>query len=163
MRRKKRVICEDFPEGLIPRAELAKGFRVLRENRIARERQSSGAGIRGIPAPPRYPESRLPVVDDASSSDYSSMGFDYAHQQDMWMNWREYITVDPGVLAGKPVVRGTRIGVEFLLELFAAGWTREQVVENYPGVTSEALSAVFAYARECVLDGALLPLRQGVA
>jgi uncharacterized protein (DUF433 family) len=79
------------------------------------------------------------------------------------MNWRDYITVDPAVLAGKPVVRGTRIGVEFLLDLFATGWTREQVIENYPGVTAEALAAVFAYARECVLDGALRPLRKGAA
>ncbi|HVG45833.1 MAG TPA: DUF433 domain-containing protein [Longimicrobium sp.] len=79
------------------------------------------------------------------------------------MNWRDYIAVDPAVLAGKPVVRGTRIGVEFLLELFASGWTHEQVIENYPGVTAEALAAVFAYARECVLDGALRPLRKGAA
>jgi uncharacterized protein (DUF433 family) len=79
------------------------------------------------------------------------------------MNWREYITVDQAVLAGKPVVRGTRIGVEFLLELFASGWTREQVVENYPGVTPEALRAVFTFARECVLDGAMTPLRLGAA
>jgi len=79
------------------------------------------------------------------------------------MSWREYIAVEPDVLAGKPVVRGTRIGVEFLLNLFATGWTREQVLANYPGVTPEALGAVFAYARECVLDGALTPLRQGAA
>ena len=79
------------------------------------------------------------------------------------MNWRDYITVDPAILVGKPEVRGTRIGVEFLLELFASGWTSEQVIENYPGVTAEALAAVFAFARECVLDGALRPLRKGAA
>jgi uncharacterized protein (DUF433 family) len=79
------------------------------------------------------------------------------------MNWREYITVDPAVLGGKPVVRGTRIGVEFLLELFASGWTSEQIIENYPGVTAKGLAAVFAYARECVLDGALRPLRKSTA
>jgi uncharacterized protein (DUF433 family) len=64
------------------------------------------------------------------------------------MSWRDHITVDPGILAGKPVVRGTRIGVDFLLELFASGWTREQVLENYPGVDAEALGAVLAYGRE---------------
>jgi uncharacterized protein (DUF433 family) len=64
------------------------------------------------------------------------------------MNWHDYITVNPAVLAGKPVVRGTRVGVEFLLELFANGWTREQVLDNYPGVSAEALSAVLAYGRE---------------
>ena len=64
------------------------------------------------------------------------------------MSWRDHITVDPGILAGKPVVRGTRVGVDFLLELFANGWTREQVLANYPGVSAEALSAVLAYGRE---------------
>jgi uncharacterized protein (DUF433 family) len=64
------------------------------------------------------------------------------------MNWRDYITEDPAVLAGKPVVRGTRIGVDFLLKLFATGWTRAQVIENYSGVSVEALDTVFAYARE---------------
>lgn len=159
MKRKKRVLCEDFPECSIPRAELRKGFRELRENRIARERSPFGGTLshRGDL------ERQASVVDGASSNGYSLIGFDFARQQDRPMDWREYIVVDPAVLAGKPVVRGTRIGVGFLLELFAAGWTREQVVENYPGITSEALSAVFAYARECVLDGALQPLRQGVA
>jgi uncharacterized protein (DUF433 family) len=64
------------------------------------------------------------------------------------MSWRDYITTDPTILAGKPVVRGTRVGVDFLLELFANGWTREQVLESYPGVDAEALSAVLAYGRE---------------
>ncbi|HET7460211.1 MAG TPA: DUF433 domain-containing protein [Longimicrobium sp.] len=79
------------------------------------------------------------------------------------MNWREYITADPGILVGKPTVRGTRLGVEFLLELFAEGWTSEQVLRNYPTLTPEALQAVFAYARECVTDGAIQPLRRGAA
>ena len=79
------------------------------------------------------------------------------------MNWRDHITVDPEVFAGKPVVRGTRVGVEFLLELFANGWTREDVLANYPTVSKEALSAVFAFARECVMDGALRPLLQDAA
>jgi uncharacterized protein (DUF433 family) len=64
------------------------------------------------------------------------------------MSWRDHVTVDPGILTGKPVVRGTRVGVDFLLELLAGGWTREQVIENYPGVGAEALDAVLAYGRE---------------
>lgn len=55
-----------------------------------------------------------------------------------------YIVADPGILVGKPVVRGTRISVEFLLGLIAAGWTREEIFENYPGVTPDALSAALA-------------------
>jgi uncharacterized protein (DUF433 family) len=64
------------------------------------------------------------------------------------VSWHEHITVDPGILAGKPVVQGMRIGVDFLLDLFSSGWTREQVLENYPGVDAEALGAVLAYGRE---------------
>lgn len=64
------------------------------------------------------------------------------------MEWREYIHSDPDVLVGKPVIRGTRIGVQFLLELFASGWTKEQVLENYPRITPQAIQAVFAFAAE---------------
>ena len=66
------------------------------------------------------------------------------------MNWREHIHSDPGVLAGKPVVRGTRLAVSFLLELFASGWTSAQVLESYPQLTPEALRAVFAFAAEAM-------------
>ncbi|HEX8691670.1 MAG TPA: DUF433 domain-containing protein [Longimicrobium sp.] len=64
------------------------------------------------------------------------------------MHWREYIHSDPAVLTGKAVVRGTRLSVEFVLGLFAAGWTHAQVLESYPQLTPEALRAVFAYAAE---------------
>lgn len=60
------------------------------------------------------------------------------------MDWRPYISADPNVLVGKPVVKGTRLAVEFILGLYAAGWTEQQVLENYPTLTSEALRAVFA-------------------
>lgn len=63
------------------------------------------------------------------------------------MNWRKYIHSDPKILVGKPVVKGTRLSVEFLLGLFAVGWTEQQVLENYPSLTSEALRAVFAFVR----------------
>lgn len=68
------------------------------------------------------------------------------------MNWRDYIHADPAVLAGKPVVRGTRLGVEFLLELFAAGWTHDQVLESYPHLTPDALRAVFAFAADAMQE-----------
>ncbi|MCL4830670.1 MAG: DUF433 domain-containing protein [Caldilinea sp.] len=64
------------------------------------------------------------------------------------MDWQTYIHSDPDILCGKPVVRGTRLSVTFLLGLFAAGWSEQQVLENYPSLTSEALRAVFAYASE---------------
>jgi uncharacterized protein (DUF433 family) len=64
------------------------------------------------------------------------------------MDWREYIHSDPAILSGKPVVKGTRLSVEFLLGLYAAGWTEEQVLEGYPDLTPEPLRAVFAFAAE---------------
>jgi uncharacterized protein (DUF433 family) len=66
------------------------------------------------------------------------------------MDWRAYIYSDPNILVGKPIVKGTRLSVEFLLGLFAAGWTKEQALDNYPQLTPEALQAVFAYATESV-------------
>jgi len=56
------------------------------------------------------------------------------------------IVIDPEVLAGKPVVRGTRLSVEFVIGLLAQGWTPPQVIENYPGLTHEDILACLAYA-----------------
>jgi uncharacterized protein (DUF433 family) len=64
------------------------------------------------------------------------------------MNWHQYISSTPGVLGGKPAVRGTRLAVEFIMGLFGEGWSREEVLDSYPGLTPESLQAVFAYAAE---------------
>jgi uncharacterized protein (DUF433 family) len=79
------------------------------------------------------------------------------------MTWTDHITADPGVLGGKPVVKGTRLAVDFLLGLLAQGWTREQLGQNYPQLTDDALRAVFAYAAEVLHDQTLLPVRPGGA
>lgn len=68
------------------------------------------------------------------------------------MDWQEYIYSDSQILLGKPTVKGTRLSVEFLLGLFAAGWTQQQVLENYPTLTPEALRAVFAFTAECLRE-----------
>ena len=75
------------------------------------------------------------------------------------MDWREYIHSDPKILLGKPVVKGTRLSVEFLLELFAAGWTEEQVLEGYPHLTKESLRATFAFAAESAREERVFELR----
>jgi uncharacterized protein (DUF433 family) len=72
------------------------------------------------------------------------------------MHWQQYIHSDPKILLGKPTVKGTRLSVEFLLGLFAAGWTEQQVVENYPTLTPEALRAVFAFTAECMREESFL-------
>lgn len=64
------------------------------------------------------------------------------------MRWQERIATDPEVLQGKPVVRGTRIGVGFVLELLAAGWSEAQILEQYPALTKGDLHACLAYAAE---------------
>ena len=62
------------------------------------------------------------------------------------MNWQERITLDPKVLVGKPVIRGTRLAVEFIVELLANGWSEQQILENYPGISVEDIHACLHYA-----------------
>ena len=66
------------------------------------------------------------------------------------MDWHDRISVDPKVLVGKPVIKGTRIAVEFLIEPMANGWTREQILKNYPHLTAEDIRAALRYATETV-------------
>ena len=62
------------------------------------------------------------------------------------MPWSERIVVDPEMLAGKPVIRGTRLAVEFVLELLAAGQSESEILANYPGLVREDILACLAYA-----------------
>ena len=77
------------------------------------------------------------------------------------MEWRDHITSVPDVLGGKPAVRGTRLAVDFLLGLLAAGWTSEQLLASYPGLTPQGLRAVFAFAAEVTRDEAVFAIRPG--
>ena len=74
------------------------------------------------------------------------------------MNWKEHITSDNSVLLGKPTIKGTRISVEFLVKLLAAGWTEEQILENYPRLKKADIQAVFAYIHDCIQDGLIYDL-----
>lgn len=62
------------------------------------------------------------------------------------VNWRRHIVTDEKVLAGKPIVRGTRLSVEFVLELLAGGWSREDLRANYPRLSDDDVRAVLDYA-----------------
>ena len=64
------------------------------------------------------------------------------------MDWREHIVVDPDVLVGKPIVKGTRISVELLLDRFADGWSYDDVLEAYPHLTREQVRAAVTFASE---------------
>jgi uncharacterized protein (DUF433 family) len=72
--------------------------------------------------------------------------------------WKERITVDPKVLAGKPIIKGTRIAVEFILDLLANDWTIEKILKNYPQLTKEDITAVLKYATEILTEEKVYPL-----
>lgn len=77
------------------------------------------------------------------------------------MNWHDYIHSDSSILAGKPVIRGTHLSVAFLLGLLAEGWTEQDILENYPQLSGEALRAMFAFAEECTRDELVYALNNG--
>jgi uncharacterized protein (DUF433 family) len=61
------------------------------------------------------------------------------------MNWQERIIVDPRILVGKPVIKGTRLAVEFIVDLLAQGWNEKQIFRNYPGLIREDITACLKY------------------
>jgi uncharacterized protein (DUF433 family) len=62
--------------------------------------------------------------------------------------WEQRIIVDPKILVGKPVVKGTRLTVDFILDLLAQGWSHDEIIRNYPGLVAEDIHACLAYARD---------------
>jgi uncharacterized protein (DUF433 family) len=80
------------------------------------------------------------------------------------MNWRDRITLDAAVLAGKPVVRGSRLAVDFIVGLLGQGWTEADILRNYPGITHDDIAACLQYASEIlqsekVYDGSKQQIR----
>ena len=64
------------------------------------------------------------------------------------MNWKDRITVDPAILVGKPIIKGTRISVELILERVADGWTTEDILTAYTHITREDVLAALNFAAE---------------
>ena len=75
------------------------------------------------------------------------------------MKWSERIVSDKDVLLGKPIIKGTRISVEFILERLANGWNEEKILASYPHLEKEDIQAVFSYLNACVKDGLMVELR----
>lgn len=71
------------------------------------------------------------------------------------MIWQEHICTDKNILLGKPVVKGTRLSVEFIVQRLANGWTEEQILDNYPQLSKQDLQAIFLYILEAMQDGLL--------
>jgi uncharacterized protein (DUF433 family) len=74
------------------------------------------------------------------------------------MNWRERIVMNPEILVGKPVVKGTRLAVEFVIGLLAQGWSEAEVLRNYPGLTREDIQACLSYAGELLENEKVYPV-----
>ncbi len=73
------------------------------------------------------------------------------------MNLQERIIVDPGILVGKPVIKGTRLAVEFIIDLLANGWTNEEILRNYPGLNREDIQACLTYASQLLHEERVYP------
>jgi uncharacterized protein (DUF433 family) len=74
------------------------------------------------------------------------------------MNWQDRISVDPKILVGKPTIKGTRISVEFVIDLLGRGWSAEQILREYDHLTSEDIQACLAYASEVLKSERVYPL-----
>jgi uncharacterized protein (DUF433 family) len=74
------------------------------------------------------------------------------------MTGHDRILVDPNVLVGKPVVKGTRLAVEFIIDLLAQGWTEADVLRNYPTLTREDILACLAYASQRLKSEKIYPV-----
>lgn len=68
------------------------------------------------------------------------------------------IVVDPSVMVGKPVVRGTRLTVELLLNQMAHGATTDEIVQEYPGLTPDDIRACLLFATRSMEDVSFMPL-----
>ena len=74
------------------------------------------------------------------------------------MNWHDRIVLDPAILVGKPIIKGTRLAVEFLVGLLAEGWTHEEMLSNYPQLIEEDIQAALHYAAETLQRERVYPL-----
>ena len=61
------------------------------------------------------------------------------------MTFQDRIVADSRILTGKPVVRGTRISVELVVDLLAAGWSHAQILESYPHITEDDIRACLSH------------------
>jgi len=76
----------------------------------------------------------------------------------MKSSWEDRIEARSDVLTGKPVIKGTRLSVDFIVGLLAQGWNEAQILENYPGVSSEDLRACLSYAADLLASEKVYPL-----
>ena len=74
------------------------------------------------------------------------------------MKWTDHIDIDPARLAGKPLIRGTRLSVDLIISLLGQGWSENDILRNYPGLTHEDIAACLQYASEVLQAEKVYPL-----
>jgi uncharacterized protein (DUF433 family) len=67
------------------------------------------------------------------------------------------VVLDSDVLSGKPVIRGPRLSVDFIIGLMADGWAEPDILRNYPGLAHEDIAACLAYARDMLRSEKVYP------
>ncbi len=77
--------------------------------------------------------------------------------------YKDLIVSDPNIMMGKPVVKGTRITVELILEKLAAGETIEQILDAYPRLTHEGIQAALTFAAEVLKGDVVYPVNEAAA
>ncbi|MFH0974455.1 MAG: DUF433 domain-containing protein [Spirochaetota bacterium] len=70
--------------------------------------------------------------------------------------WQERIETDEKIIAGKPIIKGTRISVDFIIDLLAKNWSSEAIIENYPQLKAEDITACLEYASYVLKDEKVL-------
>ena len=78
------------------------------------------------------------------------------------MDWKERIVSDKNILLGKPVIKGTRLSVEHILDRLSNGWSEEMILKSYPFISRDDILAVFAYLNDLVKDGLIYEVRAKV-
>jgi len=76
-------------------------------------------------------------------------------------DWQKYIHSDPAIMAGKPVFTGTRVPVDLVLENLASGESVEQILEEYPHLSREAILAAIGFAVEYLRSDVVYPIGAG--
>ena len=75
----------------------------------------------------------------------------------LMVDWRERIEINPDVMTGKPVIKGTRLTVDHVIELLAEGWTVDQIIAEYPGVSPVDIAGCLAYASAVIKEEKVYP------
>ncbi len=73
-------------------------------------------------------------------------------------DWRKIIEVNPNILVGKPIIKGTRISVDFILELLAQKWSVDDILKNYPQLKEKDIHAALEYSAHSLKLESIYPL-----